>query len=215
MTSEELLKLFSQGSSPLNPVQAELLLAYLARLTLWSARINLTGHRSEKDAAERLLYDAVELAPLIPRDSRVLDIGAGAGGLAVTLVVLRSDLNLVAVEPRQKRAAFLRKVRRELNLTRLKIAQERAEALLSGPHVPADAAYAQAVMAPRQWLPLGARLVREGGAVLCLTSSQLDPTVIPRTLESVDHREYELPISRVPRTVTLLRTAKASTIQDP
>jgi len=214
VTVEELVKLFEGSASPLSTSGAERLLEYLDRLRHWSERINLTGLRTAGDTADRLLFDATEIAPLIPLDSQVLDIGAGAGGLAVTLLVLRPDLVVRAVEPRQKRATFLRKVRRELELTDLEVLQTRAEDLLDGSHEPADAAYAQAVMPPRKWLPLGAKLVRKSGAVLCLTAAALEEAVVPTDLQEVTRSDYRLPISGAPRTVTLLRSTSPSSMND-
>jgi 16S rRNA (guanine527-N7)-methyltransferase len=204
----DLVSLFSRSSCPLSPDRADLLGAYLELLLRWSRRVNLTGFREPLAAAEGLLYDGAELAPLLPAGAAVLDVGAGAGGLAVTLAVLRPDLGVRLVEPREKRAAFLRAVVRELGLSpRLQVVQARAEALRGLPDPAPDAAYARAVMPPEQWIPLGASLLRPGGHVLCLTASPLAAlgVAIPPALSVEAERVYALPITGASRVVTALR----------
>lgn len=210
----DLVSLFSRSPHPLTPEQAAALGAYLELLLRWSRRVNLTGFCEPLAAAEGLLYDATELAPLLPAGAAVLDVGAGAGGLAVTLAVLRPDLAIRMVEPREKRAAFLRAAVRELGLSsRLAVVQARAEA--AGPPLPGpapDAAYAQAVMPPAAWLPLGAALVRPGGLVLCLTASPLADLGVDASpaLRLEAERAYALPRSRAPRVISALRAVSGS-----
>jgi 16S rRNA (guanine527-N7)-methyltransferase len=207
----DLLDLFALSPTPLDRDGAEVLACYLDLLARWSARINLTGLRDPSTAAEGLLYDAVEVAPLISQGARVIDVGAGAGGLAAALTIIRPDLGIRLCEPRQKRAAFLRKARRELGFDRWEVVQERAEAIAEGD---ADATYAQAVMPPQQWLPLGRSLVRDNGAVLCLTAAPVPPEAIPADLKLRVRRTYRLPRSGAPREVTLFRAPGAATISD-
>ncbi len=212
MNADDLLALFARGPAPLDRGGAEALGAYLSLLLRWSARINLTGSRDPSDAAERLLYDAAEVAPLVPEGARVLDVGAGAGGLAAGLTVLRPDLRLWLCEPRQKRAAFLRRARRELAFDRWEVVQARAEEL--EPHA-ADVTYAQAVMPPERWLPLAWNLVRPGGGVVCLTAAPVPAGAVPGGLDLETRRTYRLPRSGSPREVTLFRAAAGDTISVP
>jgi len=208
----ELQDLFSRSPTPLTPDGAAALAAYLSLLGHWSARINLTELRDPTTAAEWLLYDAAELAPLVPDHARVLDVGAGAGGLATALAVLRPDLEIRLSEPRQKRAVFLRRVRRELGFERWEVVQERAESLKNRD---ADLTYAQAVMPPPAWLALGRTLVRDGGAVVCLTASPVVVDPLPAGLTPEARRVYHLPRSGAPREVTLFRARDQATITDP
>jgi 16S rRNA (guanine527-N7)-methyltransferase len=197
-------ELFAAAGSPVEPAGVEVLEAYLTLLLRWSRRMSLTGFADRRSAAEGLLLDAVELAPLIPRSARVVDVGAGAGGLATALRVIRPDLALAVVEPRSRRAAFLRAVRRELRLERVDVIEGRADrAALPWP---ADAAYARAVMPLAEWIPLGAGLVRPGGLVLCLSAEPVEPQVVPPGLTAVGERRYRVPSSGAGRVVTALAT---------
>lgn len=199
--------LFAEAGVRLDDARAGALEAYLDLLLRWSARMNLTGFRDRGAAAEGLLLDGAFVAPLLPAgDGGILDVGAGAGGLATAVLLLRPDLTLRAVEPRGRRAAFLRAVRRELRLDRLEVVEGRAEDVV--PAGLADAAYARAVLPPEAWMPLGLRLVRPGGRVLCLTSTPLEARDLPEGCEVLERRDYRLPRSGARRSVTAVGVAQ-------
>jgi 16S rRNA (guanine527-N7)-methyltransferase len=201
-TAGEVSRLFERGGHALTADQARALEAYLSLLFRWSSTFNLTGFRGAEAAAEGLLFDATVVAPLLPEGGAILDVGAGAGGLAIALRVLRPDLALRLVEARAKRAAFLRAVRRELGLDRFEVIEARAEAL---GRRDADAAYARAVLPPREWVRLGAALVRPNGLVLCLSAAPVDPAIVPGDAVLVAERRYALPASGAERVVSALR----------
>jgi len=182
------------------------LAAFLQLLLRWSKRINLTGYRDPCRAAEGLLGDALPLVSRLGDANCVLDVGAGAGGMAAALAVLCPHLSLRLLEPRGKRAAFLRALRRELNLPRerFEIMEQRGEVLAQEPPW-ADVAYAQAVMAPLPWLALGRRLVVPGGRVVCLSAEPLPACEWEdQGVTVAEVVQYRLPTSGLPRTVTFL-----------
>lgn len=205
MTEPDTRRLFAEAGCPLADDRAEALERYLDLLMRWSKRMSLTGFADRAAAAEGLLLDAAYLSPLLAEGLEVVDVGAGAGGLATALAVLRPDLSLTLVEPRGRRAAFLRAVRRQLALARFDVVEARAEGL--GPSV-ADAAYARALAPPEVWLPMGRRLVRPGGSVLCLTAEAVEASAVPAGLVAAEERRYELPRSGRSRVVTGFRLSR-------
>jgi len=86
---------------------------FLAELDRWRRRLNLTGRLSPSDLVSHAL-ESVLGAPFLPDGARVVDIGTGGGFPGVPLAVWRPDLELTWLEPREKRAAFLRHVARTL-----------------------------------------------------------------------------------------------------
>jgi len=94
-----------------------------------SKNINLVS----KGDLERLeeLHFADSLAPvnMIPADSKLADWGSGAGLPGIPLAIARPDLEVMLVESRQKKAAFLLRVIRELGLSNLSLFPDRGENL--------------------------------------------------------------------------------------
>jgi 16S rRNA (guanine527-N7)-methyltransferase len=102
---------------------------YLAELDLWRRRTNLTGPM----AAEELVAHALESAfgeKLIADGARLLDIGSGAGLPGLPLAIVRPDLAVTLLEPRGKRAAFLRHTLRTIPVLNAGVLEEQVEKLL-------------------------------------------------------------------------------------
>jgi 16S rRNA (guanine527-N7)-methyltransferase len=102
---------------------------YLAELDLWRRRTNLTGPM----AAEALVAHALESAfgeKLIIDSARLLDIGSGAGLPGLPLAIVRPDLAVTLLEPRGKRAAFLRHTLRTIPVLNAGVLEEQVEKLL-------------------------------------------------------------------------------------
>jgi len=101
---------------------------YLAELDAWRQRINLTGDLAPEDLAVHA-FESAAGAPLIPEGTRVLDIGSGGGLPGIPLAIVRPDLTVTALEPRRKRAAFLRHVLRSVPVANAEVLEDRVERL--------------------------------------------------------------------------------------
>lgn len=152
------------------------LVEYEALVRSWSAKVNLVSLRSPEQVPEILFADAFVLADrsLVPDESRLVDVGTGAGAPAVPLLLLRPDLSATCVEPRNKRVAFLRHAAGQLGLdARLTVIDVRVAT--KAPAVegaPFDVALSRATLAPAEWLRVGSALARR---VLVLTAREPAP----------------------------------------
>ena len=102
---------------------------YLAELDIWRRRTNLTGPLS----AEELVFHALESAlgeSLIPHGIRLLDIGSGAGFPGIPLAIARPDLSVTLLEPRGRRAAFLRHAARAVPVGNVEVREARVQGLV-------------------------------------------------------------------------------------
>jgi len=109
----------------LNAAQAQGLAVYLELLETWNRRTNLVGPKTWPRMLARLVADSWRLADLLrelplPPDPVTLDFGAGAGLPGVGLRLFWKAGRYVMIEPRAKRAAFLRQC---LAMMRLKEAE--------------------------------------------------------------------------------------------
>jgi 16S rRNA (guanine527-N7)-methyltransferase len=101
---------------------------YLRFLAKWNARMNLTAIQAPVDVLKILLAESFLAAGLVEEPKGpILDIGSGAGFPGLAMAVYRPELELILLEPRKKRAAFLAALRRELGLTAVAVWNRRLE----------------------------------------------------------------------------------------
>ena len=93
-------------------VQAEQFLRYLSRLLEWNRVINLTAIVDPNEIIIKHFVDS--LAVLVTTDftdeSLVLDVGSGGGFPGIPIKIMKSGVQLVLVEPVQKKCSFLNSV---------------------------------------------------------------------------------------------------------
>jgi 16S rRNA (guanine527-N7)-methyltransferase len=177
----QVARLAAEWAVPCSPAQDAALAHFASLLMTWTARINLTGAASADDLASNHFPDSFALAARLIDAATVVDVGSGGGLPALPLALLRPELRIQLVEPIAKKVAFLRTAIRELGLgpsERAAGVQVHAGRIEAGaPEFPRDlaggfdVAFSRATLAPDEWLPLGARLVRPGGRVFVLASS--------------------------------------------
>ena len=134
---------------------------YLDALAEWAPRVNLTGARTPGERAV-LLVGEVLAAAALPRPGRLIDIGSGNGSPGLVFALLRGDLEVTLLEPRQKRWAFLREAVRRAEGPRVRVERCRHDGYL-GPS-------AETVCSRALVVPLGELdgLVLPGGRILVL-----------------------------------------------
>jgi 16S rRNA (guanine527-N7)-methyltransferase len=150
---------------------------YLSELTRWRRSMNLTGDLSPEGLADHAM-ESVLGANLIVHGARVIDVGSGAGFPGLPIGITRSDVAMSLLEPRSKRAAFLRHVVRDLALPNTRVVESRAEEVGGQTF---DVATVRAVGSPGSWLR-EADFLRPGGALLAWTTApeELDKALAPR-----------------------------------
>ena len=102
---------------------------YCVLLWVKNEQMNLTRHTTWDQFVSRDLMDTLQLSPLIPSGSLVLDVGSGGGVPGLLLAILRPDLKLTLTESVGKKAAALGEFASALELD-VEIYNERAETVL-------------------------------------------------------------------------------------
>jgi 16S rRNA (guanine527-N7)-methyltransferase len=143
----------------LTAVPLERLERYLDLLAAWSTRLNLTGARTP-EARVAVLVAPVLPAARLPAPGLLLDVGSGNGSPGLVLALLRDDLAVTLLEPRQKRWAFLREASRAAGRPDVDVRRERHDGYTGPP--------AQTVTLRALALPLASLepLLLPGGRVL-------------------------------------------------
>ena len=132
---------------------------YLDLLADWSARVNLTGARTPAARAALLVGEALP-ASALALPGRLVDVGSGNGSPGLVLALLRPELQVTLLEPRQRRWAFLREACRAAGRSDIEVLRARHDAW---PGPPASTATVRGLDLTLSAL---APLVRDGGRLV-------------------------------------------------
>ena len=148
---------------------------YLTLLQKWSRKINLVAETDDKSAWTRHIEDSLQIAPHVSRtDELIADLGSGGGLPAVPLAIALPDRRIVAIEADQRKAEFLRTVRRSLALDNLEVLADRAEKL---PPQSADIVTARGFAPLPRLLEHAARHMRPGARALLLKGRTVEAEI--------------------------------------
>ena len=150
---------------------------YLQDLASTGVEHGVIGPREVPRLWDRHLVNSAVVAVLIPRGSKVCDVGSGAGLPGVAIAIARPDLRVTVVEPLARRTAYLNRLIAELGLSSVDVVRGRVDGrgpvvidANGGEHVVAafDVVTARAVAGLDRLLPWLLPLARTGGTVLAL-----------------------------------------------
>lgn len=162
---------------------------FLDVLGAWGRKMNLTGDPSPESVAREHLPDGLEAAALIiatlgeAPEGEAVDVGSGGGLPGVFLAVLISSLRWTFVEPRGRRAAFLRMASHRLELG-ARVLTGGIDAVKGGAF---RVATSRATWPAEAWVGRGERLVASGGMVVAFGSGE-----VPARLLDGEVRYYEV-----------------------
>ena len=128
----------------------------------WNQRINLSGASSAEGVDEHI-RDSRHAVPYLEGCGAVIDVGSGGGFPVIITAICLPDVQFTAIEPVHKKHAFLRTAARELGLDNLTALAVRVE---DHDRHDYDAATSRATFDLRDWLALGATLVKPGGLII-------------------------------------------------
>jgi 16S rRNA (guanine527-N7)-methyltransferase len=163
------------------------LVRWLDLVVAWSERVDLTAARDANTLVDLLLADAAVLAST-HLTGRVIDVGSGVGAPAIPLAILLPTERFTLVEPRERRAAFLRTSigtleRPDIDLLRKRSMEVQAEI--------ADVAMSRATLPPPLWLREGARLA---SSAVWVFLGQDEPPSLPTWHADLD-LAYDWPLT--------------------
>lgn len=127
-------RLRSAGVS-VDAVIVDQLTAYLDLLAKWNRKINLSGFDLDNPTVEAI--DRLIVEPLLavqqvkPSDRRMIDLGSGGGSPALPMKIAVPVLQVVLVESKVRKSAFLRDAIRQVGLKNIEVETRRSEGLLT------------------------------------------------------------------------------------
>src|SRR5690606_31381352 len=149
----------------------ELARRFAADLVEYGELLGLIGPLELERLWSRHLVNCVLVAPLL-RPGRVGDVGSGAGLPGLVLAIARPDVQLVLIEPMERRTEWLTAEAARLGLENVEVVRTRAEDYRPEPGL--DQVTARAVSALRKLIPLTAPLLRSGGELLLMKGARVE-----------------------------------------
>lgn len=160
---------------------------YVELLLTHGRKTNLVGTLEPLRIVDELLLDSLEVLPLLGDSTAewlVVDVGSGAGIPAIPLLLARDSWSAVLIEPRMKRAYFLKHAARALGLAaRVTVLRDRwtPEMALGREGGSARRLWvSRAVFAPDEWIARALAAAKPGDAVASWLNEPAETAPISR-----------------------------------
>lgn len=170
--------------------------------------LGLLGPRELPRLWSRHILNSAIIGRLLEAETRVVDIGSGAGFPGIPMAIARPDVHFTLVEPMERRANWLSSVVTKLGLQNVAVIRARAEDLSDSSF---DVATARAVAPTEKLLKLLVPLVRTstGGRVIAIKGQRVVDEIAAAgdIIQSLKLAELDVVVlgeSEIPETVTLL-----------
>ena len=156
---------------------------YLNELSSWNKKINLISRKNDKPediyrhfVDSLLVFKAVQ----IPENSKILDLGSGAGLPAIPMKIVREDLKIVMIESIRKKSLFLNDMIVLLGLDDIIYLRERVENLINVPEFKDhfDFVTAKSFGKLKYTIPASYPLLKQGGVLVAYKGSSYKTEII-------------------------------------
>lgn len=107
--------------------QLEQFFEYMELLIEWNEKMNLTAIIEPEEIILKHFIDSITILKDIEDNSRVVDVGTGAGFPGIPLSIMNPTLKITLVDSLNKRLIFLQEVVNKLQLKNVEIIHARAE----------------------------------------------------------------------------------------
>ena len=163
----------------IDDVSAKKFVIYMELLREWNERMNLTAITDEEGILVKHFFDSCSISEFVDNNSKIIDIGTGAGFPGLPLKIVNDTLNLTLVDSLNKRINFLNEVKNKLGLKNVETVHGRAEdvGIDNKYREKYDFAVSRAVAELRILVEYLLPLVKVGGKVIAMKGPNIDEEV--------------------------------------
>ena len=163
----------------IDDVSAEKFAVYMELLREWNEKINLTAITDEEGILVKHFFDSCSISDFVGNNSKIIDVGTGAGFPGLPLKIVNDTLNLTLVDSLNKRINFLNEVKNKLGLKNVETVHGRAEdvGIDNKYREKYDFAVSRAVAELRILVEYLLPLVKVGGKVIAMKGPNIDEEV--------------------------------------
>ncbi len=181
---------------------------YYEELCRWDRSINLTGLKTDLEKAVLLYVDSLACVRILRKQTRlsIVDIGTGGGFPGIPLKILFPDHQFFLMEPREKKATFLRLVIGKLGLKNISLLQCRLEEVAKRfPDTEkCDVGLVKAVNVDKI-LPFAKNILKNSGRLVVFRSKNIENRSKTNHMVIQEEHRYELPYNFGSRVLSILK----------
>ncbi len=197
--------------------QLEKFYSYMSLLLEWNEKMNLTAITEPNEIILKHFVDSLTILNEINNNSKVVDVGTGAGFPGIPLSIANESLKITLVDSLNKRLIFLQEVIDKLELKNIEIVHSRAEDFGQNKKYREsfDIATSRAVANLSTLSEYLIPLVKISGKCICMKASDVEEeinqaknaiNVLGGTIEKIE--EFKLPESDIGRTIIIINKQK-------
>lgn len=189
---------------------------YFTELVSYNQKVNLTAITEKEDVYIKHFYDSCLGCEFIPTNSKVVDIGTGAGFPGVPIKIARKDIELSLVDSLNKRITFLNELKQKLNIDYSTFHARAEDFSLNASHRESfDICVSRAVAKLNTLAEYCLPLVKVGGTFIAYKSGEVENeleeslkavTTLGGKVEQI--KKFNLPNSKGARTLIIIKKTK-------
>ncbi|WP_353684256.1 16S rRNA (guanine(527)-N(7))-methyltransferase RsmG [Thermodesulfovibrio sp. 3907-1M] len=165
-------------------------LLYTAELKKWNKAYNLTSIEDEREIVVKHFLDSLLYLYFIPeKPLSIADVGSGAGFPGVPIAIVRADLKIALIEPSWKKCAFLKNLKRKLELSNIEIYHAKAEEV----NEKFDIVMSRALWSIKEFVQRCKHLVKSDGYFLISKSLKVEDEIKELPKDRIQTKEFDLP----------------------
>jgi len=190
----------------------------------WNEKMNLTAITEPEEIILKHFIDSITILKEIKNDSKIVDIGTGAGFPGIPLSIMNPTLKITLVDSLNKRLIFLQEVVNKLRLQNIEIVHARAEEFGQNKKyresfdISTSRAVANLSTLSEYLIPL----VKVNGKVISMKAAEAQQEIneakkaieiLGGKIEKIE--EFNLPQSDIGRTVIIIKKEKQTSNKYP
>jgi 16S rRNA (guanine527-N7)-methyltransferase len=208
----ELRQFLARSASELNVSltedQIEQFMLYLAQLLQWNRTTNLTSITDPYEIIGKHFIDSLTALAVVhfPSQAILTDVGAGAGFPGVPLKIAHNDLQLILVEPVQKKCSFLRSIVGSLRLPEVSIFCGTLDQYINQEHILSDLMVVRALRFD-EIEEQAFVVLKPGGKAILYRTESMEPPCRDIRFHVESEKSFSLPMGYGSRVVSVLTKA--------
>jgi 16S rRNA (guanine527-N7)-methyltransferase len=198
------------------------LIFYMDFILKKNETINLTAIRNRDDFIIKHIADSMTLSDIIKKNSKVIDIGTGAGIPGIPLKLIRDDLEMTLLDSKEKKIKILEEVIEKMKLNNIYAKSVRVEDFGRGDgRSEYDCAIARSVAILPVIAEYAIPLLRPGGIFIAMKAVDSEDTgKAEKALDIlgakiIEERHVKLPFSDIERKIIIIEKHKETPVKYP